>query len=132
MKKHENQSDNFYYVTIKAGEKWVGSVKPGTTQQDKVNKRINRIRFDEPNMQLVGFITIHNTNKARLEALEHEIKADLFDAGFAHFGNDHFSFRFNRKGSRKAQYGLVALAILCKAMKYCENHNLDYEITWCM
>ena len=132
MRKHENQQDNFYYVTIKTGEKWVGYVKPGTTQQDKVSKRINRIRFDEPNMQLVGFITIHNTNKARLEALEHEVKADLFDAGFAHYGNDHFSFRFNRKGSRKTQYCLIVLAILLKAMLYCENHHLNYEMTWCI
>lgn len=131
MKKHEDQTNNFYYVTIKAHEKWIGVIKPGTTQQDRVNKRINRIRFDEPNMQLVGFLTIHNTNKARLEALEHEIKADLYDAGFDHFGNDHFSFHFNRKGNRQTQYNIVALAILAKAMQYCDAHYLDYELTWC-
>lgn len=131
MKKHEDQTNNFYYVTIKAHEKWIGVIKPGTTQQNRVNKRINRIRFDEPNMQLVGFLTIHNTNKARLEALEHEIKADLYDAGFDHFGNDHFSFRFNRKGDRQTQYNIVALVILAKAMQYCDAHYLDYELTWC-
>jgi hypothetical protein len=131
MKKHDIIEKNFYYVTADMSQKKnIGCIKPGTTQQETVNSRINTIRFHEHGMQLIGFLTIYNTHKARLEALEHEIKADMVDAGFDHYGNDHFKFKFNRKGKRTAQYQIIAAAVLYKAEAYCKAHNLQYEITW--
>jgi hypothetical protein len=131
MKKHELVEKSFYYVTADMGQKKnIGCIKPGTSQQKKVTSRINSIRFKEHDMQLMGFLTIYNTHKARLEALEHEIKADMVDAGFEHYGNDHFKFKFNRKGKRATQYQIVAVAILYKAEAYCKAHDLQYEITW--
>lgn len=129
MKEHEIVNKSYYYVVTGSNRKTLGTVKPGTTQQEKVNSRINRIRFDEPDMHLYGFITIYNTTKSRLEALEHDIKADMVDAGFQHFGNDHFKFKFSHKYTRNEQYKMVSMAILIKAMAYCERYNLKYELT---
>lgn len=131
MKKHEAIEENFYYVTVDmAMQKNIGRVKPGTSQQKKVTSRINSIRAEEPGMHLMGYLTIYNTNKSRIEAMEHEIKADMVDAGFEHYGNDHFQFKFNRTGNRYIQYMTISLAILLKAMRYCRIHNLAYNLTW--
>ena len=130
MKKHEVMETNYYYVLIDPKQKWVAEVKPGTSQQMYLSSRISCIHVKEPNMKLIGFITVYNTHKARLEAIEHDIKADMVDAGFDHYGNDHFKVKFNRKGSRKSQYALIANAILLKAMQYCEQNHLKYSVTW--
>lgn len=131
MKKHETIEESFYYVTVDMGMKRnIGRIKPGTSQQEKVNSRINSIRFKEHNMHLMGYLTIYNTNKSRLEAMEHAIKADMVDAGFEHYGNDHFQFKFNRKGRRYSQYVILSDIILGKAMKYCRDYNLSYTLTW--
>lgn len=131
MKKHETTEENFYYVTVDmAMQKNIGRVKPGTSQQKKVTSRINSIRSEEPGMHLMGYLTIYNTNKSRIEAMEHEIKADMVDAGFEHYGNDHFQFNFNRTGNRYIQYTIISLGIILKAMRYCRTHNLAYDLTW--
>ena len=129
MKCHEIIEKSYYYVVNGSNRKPTANIKPGTSQQEKINSRINRIRFDEPDMHLYGFITIFNTTKSRLEALEHDIKADLVDAGFKHFGNDHFRFTFSHGYTRNEQYKMVSMAILIKAMLYCEQYNLKYELT---
>ena len=130
MKKHEIKEKNYYYFMADLHQRYIGQVKPGTSQQKKVNDRTNSVHYYEPNMTPMCFLTIYNTSKARLEAMEHEIKADLFEAGMAHYGNDHFAFKFARKGSRKAQYFLLACIVMVKAEIYCDKHNLKYELTW--
>lgn len=131
MKKHEMKEVNYYYVTYSTERKFIGLVKPGTTQQADVKSRFSNIKHYEPNMRLFGYLAIYNTSKARLEAMEHEIKADLVDAGFEHLGNDHFEFAFAKKSSRKFQYNILCLIILTKAMKYCDAHGLKYDFIQC-
>lgn len=130
MKKHEIMETNYYYLLYDPKQKHVAEIKPGTSQQSYLSSRISRIHADEPNMKLIGFLTVYNTHKARIEAIEHDIKADLVDAGFDHYGNDHFKIKFDRKGKRKDQYNLIANAILLKAMYYCEEQHLKYNVTW--
>ena len=128
-KEHEIIEKNYYYITCGGVSKGTGKIKPGTTQQENIKSRINRIHFDEPDMHLVGFLTIYNTHKARLEALEHSIKADLVDAHLQHYGNDHFRFKFISYMKRRTQYKILTEIILAKAIKYCEDYNLKYEVT---
>ena len=128
MKKHVSQEVNYYYVTYSAERKFIGMVKPGTSQQADVKSRFSNIKHDEPNMKLFGYLVIYNTSKARLEAMEHDIKADMVDAGFEHLGNDHFEFAFAPKSSRKFQYYALCMIILTKAMKYCDTYGLKYKL----
>ena len=128
-KEHEIVEKSYYYITRGGVSTKTGKIKPGTTQQANVKSRINRIRFDEPDMTLAGFLTIYNTHKARLEALEHSIKADLVDAHLQHYGNDHFRFKFMPQIKRRTQYKVLTELILAKAKKYCEEYNLEYEVT---
>lgn len=130
MKTNEMHENNYYYIVCGKNKGAVASFKPGTTQQEKVSYRINRIRYKEPDMHLYAYITIYNTSKARLEAMEHEIKADLFDAGFEHLGNDHFKFTFAKGTQHKKQYQILSWAVMAMAVKYCESHSLDYEVTF--
>lgn len=131
MKKHENTKENFYYVTVDMTQQEdIGWIKPGTSQQEKVTDRISSLRATEPGMHLMGYLIIYNTNKSRIEAMEHAIKADMVDAGFEHYGNDHFKFRFNRTGNRYMQYMTISLAIILKAMRYCRIYNLAYDWKW--
>ena len=128
-KEHEIVEKSYYYVTRGGVSTKQGKIKPGTTQQEKISNRINRIRFDEPDMHLAGFLTIYNTHKARLEALEHSIKADLVDARLQHYSNDHFRFTFMPHVKRKLQYKVLTTTILAKAVQYCKEYNLEYEVT---
>ena len=130
MKQHDVKEVNLYYVTVSTDKTSArGIVKPGTSQQEYISKRMSKLLSDEPNMKLVGYLTIENITKARLERIEHEIKDDMVEAGFLHLGNDHFSFKFNRTGKRSKQYDFVANAILYRAIMYCQRYHHKFTVT---
>ena len=76
-KENEIREHNYYYGGASSKRKKHGQGKPGTSRQEKITSRFARIRYDEKDFVPFGYIDIKNIHKARLEALEHEVKATL-------------------------------------------------------
>lgn len=131
MTKNEIREDNYYYVTADmTKQNKMGMIKPGTSRQKNISARTGKIKRKEKGMKVIGYLKIDSIPKSRLEDIEGRIKADLYDIGFAHLGNDHFEFKFNRTGKRKTQYELVAAAILYKAARLFESYHYNCEFVW--
>lgn len=133
MKKYrenEIREHNFFYVGGAMKRKKHAQGKPGTSRQQDVRKRFARIRTDEKDFAPIGYIDIFNITKARLEALEHEVKATLTDMGFKNTGNDHFEFEINKQLGVKGSYQAFAVIALKLAVDYCKAHKLKYKYTW--
>ena len=127
---NEVREHNYYYAGASSKRRKHGQGKPGTTRQCNIFKRFNRIRFDEKDFVPYGYIDIPHIHKARLEALESAVKADLVDMGFVNTGNDHFEFEINKHFTVKENNMIFCALCLYLAIKYCKAHNLEYTVTW--
>ena len=130
MTENEVREHNRYYAGASAQRKKHGQGKPGTSRQDNISSRFSRIRYDEKDFVVYGYIDIPYIHKARLEALEHDIKAILVEKGFKHTGNDHFEYELDKRFSVEMNNKIFCIYCLLLAIKYCREHNLKYKLTW--
>lgn len=128
--KNEVKEKNYMYCGVSSARRKNLQAKPGTSRQQDINKRFSAIRTKEPDFEPMGYLTIYNVSKARLEALEASVKADIVEHGFQHTGNDHFEFRARKDLDVKSQYCLFCGMALAYAIDYCKAYNLTYELTW--
>ena len=129
-KQNEIKEHNYFYAGGDMNRRKHAQGKPGTSRQQDVRKRFYRIRHDEPDFQPFGYIDIPYIHKARLEALEHEVKATLVDEGCMNTGNDHFEFTMAKGISVQDNYAIFCARALQLAMRYCDDHGLKYTFTW--
>ena len=129
-RKNEVREHNYFYVGGAMKRNKHAQGKPGTSRQQEIRNRFYRIRHDEKDFMAFGYIDIPYITKARLEALEHEVKATLTDNGYKNTGNDHFEFEMNKAISVKDNYALFCGYALALAIDYCNAHNLKYTVTW--
>lgn len=129
-KKNEIREHNYYYAGASSKRKKHGQGKPGTSRQQDIRARFNRIRFEEKDFVPYGYIDIPYATKARLEALEHEVKATLTDMGFKNTGNDHFEYELNKQFTVEENNMIFCALCLKLATEYCKSHNLKYIVTW--
>ena len=129
-RKNEIREHNYFYVGGNMNRTKHAQGKPGTSRQQDIRDRFSRIRHDEKDFIPFGYIDIPYITKARLEALEHDVKATLTEKGFVNTGNDHFEFEMNKKFSVKNNYAFFCGMTLAYAMDYCRKNNLTYTLTW--
>lgn len=122
--KHIVKEYNYFYIGGRMNRRKNGKCKVGTCQQKYLCNRISNIRNKEKDFKVLCYLFIPNINKARLEALEADVKANLADY-YQHTGNDHFEFPITNKKNDYFAFSLMALAF---AVKYCKQNNMAYEI----
>lgn len=129
-KQNNVREHNYYYAGASSKRKKHGQGKPGTTRQQDIRARFNRIRFEEKDFVLYGYIDIQYVHKSRLEALEHEVKATLTEMGIKNTGNDHFEFEMDKRFTSQENNMIFCACCLKLAIDYCKAHNLKYTVTW--
>jgi hypothetical protein len=122
--KHYIEENNYFYIGGRMNRRKNGKGKVGTCQQRYLSSRLGNIRHTEKDFKVLCYLYLPNINKSRLEALESEVKANLAMI-YQHVGNDHFEFQMN---DAKQDYFIFSLIALGFAVKYCQDHNMAYEV----